>query len=177
MFKKLLLLAGVYMLLGTSAVSLAQEEPESTLTPRQLLLLQVPEGVKKAAEFDGWKVTWEPIHDAAWGPSDFIALSKDGQLWIITAIGDKPKMLTLAFAEDGETFLPVLSAYFKNDTLEVVMAFISLKGADEALKTKAERAMNYLSSALEALGLETEDGLVEFIKGLPKTGSKKATPL
>lgn len=165
--KKVLILAGVLMFLGAASPTLAQEQEitESNLTPRQQLLLQVPEKIKKESEWNGWKVAWEALHDTAWGPSDFVTLKKEDQLWIITAVGANPKMLSVAIprTDGGNDFFPGFVAYFRNNTLEVFLSFIEFN--EDELKRIAEMATKRLVGALKALGLATDAELANYVKG------------
>lgn len=174
MLKKISVLGAFLMLFAAQAI--AQEPPESNWTDRQLLLLRVPEKIKKEAEFDGWKVTWEAMHDAAWGPSDFVTLEKENQLWIIASVGYVPKMLTFSIpkTEGKDDFFPAFAAYFRDDTLDVFASIMEFE--ESRLKHIAALATQHLTGALKALGLTTDKELADYIKS-QKFGSKKATSL
>ena len=138
--KKFLVLGA--FLIFFARVASAQETKESTLTPRQLLLLQVPEDFVLTSD-DG-SATWEVTHESG-EPLEAITIVIVPEVTILLALGRELR----AYAH----FL------FMPPAIELTLD--GRVGENEALdKAETETAMKIL----KAFNILTDDQLAEFIK-------------
>lgn len=150
MLKKVLILGAFLIALGVATSARAQEEKEikeSTLTPRQILLLQIPADFSIQNRLGS--AVWEVYHENG-EPLEAITISEPPLITAYFTVGREPRGFVTFI--DGFRLVP--------EGILIPIASASF-GEDET----ADKAMTEtVTKILEEFGILTDAQLAEFIK-------------
>ncbi|KKT29063.1 hypothetical protein A3I36_00245 [Candidatus Giovannonibacteria bacterium RIFCSPLOWO2_02_FULL_45_28] len=184
MFKKILVLAAVFSLFFVvSAVATEAEEKE--LTPRQLLLQQIPEVY---ALDHGNGGVWGVVHNTPFGSLEYISRTtritpEKSVMQVIYMLGGKIKAVSLYEIKPGETPTPLLviqeNPAGKMDIYNTPSAEfeVEVTDVDKFIMAAREKAI----SIMKLLKVFEDKDLNELVKRInikeKRTDPKKATSL
>lgn len=184
--RKALILASVFMILaGIYPVMAQEQEPESNLTPRQILLLQVPEShvlrltiadqSKNPPEVRGY-VLWSVLQrdSAPGGPFELIRFILENRIESYLVIGSKLKEVLWKGYEE-EDYL--LAGTFKNNVLEITFLATGKELTVEETKAVSANMMAWVKTILQRLNILDDADLAQHIRSQKFGSAKKATSL
>ena len=177
MLKNTLILWAFLMLLGGAAAASAQEIKESNLTPRQLLLLHVPDDYELDA---GNGVSWGVVHDTQYGPLEYVAkvigrpVENPDTVFIQIAhmLGGKMYSLSLQLVIPFPT-MGFSAELNPEEELEITFLDPALGITEEIAGQFMTKQHAHAVETMKTLKVFEDQDLVEHIKKIKKNDSAK----
>lgn len=164
--KKFLILVASLALVATPVLA---QEGTKELTPRQLLLLQVPKDF--SIKLGG--MIWEVTHESG-EPLETITIINPPEIVIYLTNGSKPRRVAGFILLSQENIAPVTVGKF-DDAGNFKMLKSPYKSVPETEKEIGEAIIKTVKEILETFNILTDEQLAEFIK--KNFAGKKATSL
>lgn len=183
MLKKISVLGAFLMLFATQAV--AQEPPESNLTPRQILLLQVPETrVLRLTITDGREnppavlgyVFWSVLQSDSvpGGPFELIRFALESRIESYLTVGMDLREVIWKSYEGEKDYM--LAGKFENNRLELIFNASGKELTTEEITAISANIAQWVKMVLQRLNILENAGLAQHIRS-QKFGPKKATAM